>query len=209
MNYNTLTVLKGEDYDITDFFNSFPAHYKKHCEAVAMLSADLLQWAQEDGIVAAASMSPILLQRAALYHDIGLVLIPERILKKKEKLSFAERRVVEQHTLYGGKLIDNYRTKNAKTSEEDVYWKLACEIALNHHERWDGTGYPYGQTTAAVPIAARIVAIADAYDTMIRGTPYLMPLPSEYAVLEIHFHSGHQFDPELSKTFKKHILTNI
>lgn len=206
MQKDILSVINHEDIDIMDHYHSLSPAQQEHTKSVADLAVKLLFWAVEDGLVSEQQLPVKDLYKAILFHDIGFVLIPERVLDKTEDLTSAEKRVIEKHTIYGGTLIDNYRKTHAQTPEDHYFWKFASEIALCHHERWDGKGYPYGQSTTAIPFAARAVSIADAYDSIIRGAHFRMALPSEYAVLEILYNAGRQFDSQLAEIFRTHML---
>lgn len=208
MQKEMVDIIRGNEINIDEFFESLPLEKRKHSETVAQITNLLLQWALED--------SPFdyqddpLLQiagEAARFHDIGLVLIPDRIINKKEDLTGAEFRVLQQHTSYGSALLDNYRKAQSYDLKQRQFWGLAAEIALGHHERWDGKGYPLNQLATAVPTAVRAVAIADAFDSIVRGSCYRMELPVEYAMLEIKHNSGRQFDPMLGKIFCEHFDT--
>lgn len=197
-----LDILHDKDTDIDAILQSLTPSDQAHSNAVALITHQLMQCAAkalpqdygEEYLVQEAG-------HAALYHDIGLALIPSRILLKEEDLTGAEFRVIQQHAKYGGTLLDNRRKAQADHPERARFWALAAEIASGHHERWDGRGYPFGQMATAIPVSARAVAIADSYDCMVRGSCYRMPLPPDYALLEIKQNSGTQFDPMLSELF--------
>lgn len=199
------SVIRGETDDIVSFFDTLPKDVRCHSESVASLSELLLSWALADlpdEFERCPSLSCI--RRAVLYHDVGLALIPSRLQEKEGDLTGAEYRVIQRHVLYGSHLLDNYRKAHAATPQEDSFWALATEIALSHHERWDGKGYPFEQLTTATPIIVRAVSIADAFDSIVRGAKYRMALPPEYAVLEIIQNAGRQFDPQLAAIFRNH-----
>lgn len=200
-----LAVIRGESFDVNEFYQSLTREIRAHSESVSRLAAQILKWA-EDEHVQGFDECPKLCnyEHAVRYHDIGFTLIPERIYCKTEELTSAEYRVIQQHAIYGGRVLDNYRRRCKKDTE---FWKLAAEIALQHHERWDGKGYPYGQCTTAISFAARIVSIADSFDSMVRGSHYRMKLPVEFAMLEIIQNAGRQFDPFLAELFRSHYDT--
>lgn len=130
--------------------------------------------------------------RAAPLHDIGKIGIPDSILLKPGRLTAAEFDRVKQHTTIGAALL-------ADSSVPVV--RLAEQIALTHHERWDGTGYPSETARDVTPLAGRIVAIADVFDALISERPYKAPWPVERAVDEIIEQAGSQFDPSLTEVF--------
>lgn len=123
-------------------------------------------------------------------HDIGKVVIDDRILKKPGSLTAEEWEEMKKHPQIG------YRI--ALASPELV--GIANHI-LSHHERWDGTGYPKGLKGKQIPLLARIIAIADAFDAMTQERPYRRALPEEMALEEIRQGAGSQFDPELAQCF--------
>ncbi|MEX1170361.1 MAG: diguanylate cyclase [Chloroflexota bacterium] len=127
---------------------------------------------------------------ASLLHDIGKVAVPAQILEKPGPLSPEEWQTVVQHPRIGQVIIDQVATV-----------KDAGAIILHHHERFSGHGYPHGLRGTDIPIGARIVAIADAYDAMVSDRPYRAAIGHEAAVAELREHMTLQFDPELVTLF--------
>ncbi len=127
---------------------------------------------------------------AALLHDVGKVGIPQDILEKPSSLTPAEWRSVVQHPRIGQVIL-----------EQATVLRDAVPIILHHHERFGGAGYPYGLRGQEIPLGARIVAIADAYDAMIQDRPYKGKITHAAAVEELRSHAGTQFDPELVEIF--------
>ena len=127
---------------------------------------------------------------AALLHDVGKVGVPADILEKPSSLTPAEWRSVVQHPRIGQVIL-----------EQATVLRDAVPIILHHHERFGGSGYPYGLRGDEIPIGARIVAIADAYDAMIQDRPYKRAISHAAAVKELRDHAGSQFDPELVEIF--------
>jgi HD-GYP domain-containing protein (c-di-GMP phosphodiesterase class II) len=130
------------------------------------------------------------LRLAAQLHDIGKLGIAAEIRTRPEKLDAAELELIRAHPKIAASLLEGVRSP---------LLQLASDIAVAHHERWDGTGYPHGLTGDAIPIAARIVAVADVYDILTRGRPYQAPCAFNDASLEIERESGKQFDPTVVK----------
>ena len=145
---------------------------------------------------------PELLQNVAPLHDIGKVGIPDRILKKPGSLDSAEWEIMRTHTTVGAEVIDAARTPGLATDSyvNDVL-QVARQIALSHHENWDGSGYPQGLSGKRIPQAAQLMAIADAYDALRSQRVYKEPWTHEAAMADIVSLSGKRFDPELVEVF--------
>lgn len=131
-----------------------------------------------------------LLRIGALLHDIGNIEIPDEILNKKDQLTPEEFEVIKEHPVFSANIIK-------ALSQMD---NLLDDIR-HHHERYDGYGYPDGIGKGQIPIGARIIAIADAFDAMQSDRPYRKAMSIEEAVEELQEHSGTQFDPELVRLF--------
>lgn len=132
-----------------------------------------------------------LIRRAAPLHDVGKIGIPDAILLKLGTLTAAEFTVVKTHTTIGARILSGSRFP---------ILRLAEEIALSHHERWDGSGYA-GVARDAIPLAGRIVAIADVFDALTQNRPYKEAWPVDRAVAEIEQQRNRQFDPALVDAF--------
>jgi PAS domain S-box-containing protein/putative nucleotidyltransferase with HDIG domain len=133
-----------------------------------------------------------LIRRAAPLHDIGKVGVPDSILLKPGKLSDEEFEVMKEHVEIGAKIL---------AEGKFAILQLAQEIALTHHERWDGAGYPNGLRGEEVPAAGRIVAVADVFDALTHERPYKHAWPVEDAVTEIGQSAGGHFDPRVAEAF--------
>ena len=125
---------------------------------------------------------------ASPLHDIGKIGIPDRILSKPGKLDEEEWEIMKTHTLIGAELLSG-------SSSELL--NMAREITLTHHERWDGTGYPYGLKGEDIPLVGRICGISDVLDALLSDRPYKKAWTLDDAIAEIKRASGHQFDPEV------------
>ena len=139
-----------------------------------------------------------LLHKSAPLHDIGKVAIPDRILLKPGRLTPEEFEVMKTHTIHGRAAIE---TVEASLNEDDSFLLVAREIASFHHEKWDGTGYPHGLAGEDIPLAARLMAVADVYDALISRRVYKPPMPHQEAMEIIREGIGHHFDPDIAQAF--------
>lgn len=133
-----------------------------------------------------------LLQLAAPMHDIGKIGIPDHILLKPGKFDPEEWAIMQRHAVIGAEIMGESKSE---------LLALARNVALTHHERWDGKGYPNGLAGESIPIEGRIAAIADVYDALLSKRPYKKPWPQEDAVAYIVRESGKAFDPTLVELF--------
>lgn len=140
----------------------------------------------------ANSSWPELLFQAAPMHDIGKIGIPDCILLKKGKLDDDEWALMREHPKFGAEIIGQH---------ESGLLALAYEVALTHHERWDGKGYPQGLEQDEIPLSARIIAIADVFDALTTERPYKKAWSIEEATQYIKDNAGSHFDPNLIPHF--------
>ena len=130
-----------------------------------------------------------LLNLAAPMHDVGKIGVPDDILLKPGRLTEAERLVIQQHSMIGYEILHD--------SAGTELTRLAAEIALHHHERWDGNGYPGGLAGEAIPLAARIVGLCDVYDALRSPRPYKAGWDARETQEYIREQAGRHFDPKL------------
>jgi putative two-component system response regulator len=157
------------------------------------------QHAQRVGVMAALLAREIgmdedgadLIRRAAPLHDVGKIGIPDAILLKPGRLTPGELEVMRTHVEIGARILDG---------SHFALLKLAREIALSHHEKWDGTGYS-GLKGPDIPISGRLVAVADVFDSLGHARPYKQALPIDDVVAVIQSERGHHFDPEVVDAF--------
>ena len=157
----------------------------QHTERVGQMAALL---ARQIGL---SDTQVSLIRRAAPLHDVGKIGIPDSILMKLGKLTPEEFELVKTHTTIGARILSGSRF---------TILRLAEEIAYHHHERWDGSGYA-GIKGADIPLAGRIVAIADVFDALTQKRPYKAAWTVSEAIGEIDRQRGHQFDPALVDAF--------
>ena len=133
-----------------------------------------------------------MVELAARLHDIGKIGVPDAILLKPDKLNEAETQIMRTHTTVGAELL----------SKSNIpHMQMAEEIARYHHEWWDGAGYPGNVSGTAIPLAARITALADVFDALTHKRPYKIAWPVDAALDEIAILKGRQFDPQLTDLF--------
>lgn len=135
-----------------------------------------------------------LMRLAARLHDIGKIGIPDQVLLKPGKLTDEEYTLMKHHTTIGAEML---------SGSTSPLIRLAEEIALNHHERWDGKGYPRGLAGRDIPLSGRIVAVADVFDALTHERPYKDAWGFERVMTELHAMRGSQFDPKVVNAFFK------
>lgn len=159
-----------------------------------------------------------MLRESAPLHDLGKIGIPDHILLKPGKLTPEEWALMQQHTAYGceilGPLSDRNDARTACASLEyikgfssDDPLEMARVIALLHHERWDGNGYPFGLGGEDIPIEARIVSVVDVYDALRSVRPYKKAFPEDKCLAIIQEGAGTQFDPDVVTAFFENLQT--
>jgi len=132
------------------------------------------------------------LEYAAPMHDIGKIGIPDGVLLKPGKFSPDEWAVMKRHTTIGHAILSN---------SQSAYMQIGAVIALNHHERFDGKGYPNGLKGEEIPLIARVVAVADVFDALVSARPYKPAWTTEDAISYIKQQVGTQFDPNCVQAF--------
>lgn len=138
-----------------------------------------------------------MLKNAAPMHDIGKISVSDAVLKKPAKLTPEEFEQIKKHTIEGYKIIQNI----LGPVQTEEFIKISQNIAVAHHEKWDGTGYPYGLAGEKIPLSARIMALADVFDALTSPRCYKPPFSFEEAIEIIKEGSGSHFDPQLTEIF--------
>jgi PAS domain S-box-containing protein len=133
------------------------------------------------------------IQGAAPLHDIGKIGIPDAILRKRGSLTPDEMKVMRTHTVLGGRILSGGRSDLMRTAEA---------VALHHHERWDGGGYPHGLRGGEIPLPARIVAVADFFDALTHDRAYRLAVPAAQVREAIESGAGTHFDPAVANAFR-------
>jgi response regulator RpfG family c-di-GMP phosphodiesterase len=173
----------------------------KHLERVAAFCRLLAQSMRADGLHPDLITDDWIedLERSSALHDIGKVGIPDSILLKPGKLTPGEWEIMKTHAELGGRTIDSVL---GETGKQD-FLVMGRDIAWCHHEKWDGSGYPRGLVGEAIPLSARILAMADVYDALTSVRPYKQAWPHEEALAWIRERSGAHFDPDVVTAFVK------
>ncbi len=141
---------------------------------------------------------------ASILHDIGKLLIPKEILCKADKLTENEFEIIKTHSKLGGEILRKANITFKNHFNKDSYLKVASDIAMYHHEKWDGTGYPEGLKELAIPKCARIVAIVDVYDALRSKRVYKEGFSHEKSIEIIRNEKAKSFDPDLVDIFLEH-----
>jgi len=145
-----------------------------------------------------------LLKDVTPLHDVGKISVPDSVLLKPGRLTDSEFEEIKKHSEMGAEIIE----KAMRGVEDDEYVDLAVSVALYHHERWDGTGYPKGLKGREIPIEARIMAVADCFDALVSDRCYKKAYNPEQAIAILKEESGTHFDPEVVEAFLRGIGEN-
>ncbi|HWD38251.1 MAG TPA: HD domain-containing phosphohydrolase [Fimbriimonas sp.] len=158
----------------------------EHAKRVGDLSARIAEAAGQDSVFVE------LIRMAAPLHDVGKIGVPDAVLLKPAKLDKEEFEIMKSHSEIGGRIL---------AGSESPVLKMGEEIALSHHEKWDGSGYPLGLKGDEIPLSGRIVALADVYDALTSERPYKRAWRPEEAYRHIEESAGAHFDPRLVEAF--------
>ena len=133
---------------------------------------------------------------AGLVHDIGKTVIPSEIINKKNPLSKEEFDLIKKHPYYGYQALSKTKALT-----------FIAELVLSHHERIDGTGYPFQKSGEEIPLGSRILCVADSYDAMVNDRPYHRAMSKEEALSELKRCQGSQFDKNVVETFIRELAS--
>lgn len=167
---------------------------QRYVEILARQLATTKQYAQ------LSESSIQLLAKSAPLHDIGKIGIPDAILRKQGKLSAEEYAIMQSHPLIGAQALARVADGNSHP-EKNALLDYARQMSESHHERWDGAGYPHGLKGAAIPLAGRLMALADVYDALVSRRVYKRAYSHEETRQYILDHSGTHFDPDVVVAF--------
>jgi putative two-component system response regulator len=171
-------------------------HIRRTQEYVRILAEQLARQPQYADQLGVAQIE--LIAKSAPLHDIGKIAIPDHILLKPGKLTAEEFEVMKTHTVRGYEML---KTAGHHMGEQGEFLAMAMDIARWHQEKWDGSGYPDGLAGEKIPLAARLMAVADVFDALTTSRPYKSAMSHEQAAAIIVQGSGVHFDPRLVETF--------
>ena len=172
-------------------------HVKRTSAYVKMLAEEAKNTLEYRNVLTDKYIS--LVVKAAPMHDIGKIVVPDAILKKPGKLTLDEFLQIQRHTIEGARIVHEVLDDNS----DPEYVKIAAEIALCHHEKWNGSGYPQQLEGLDIPVCARIMALADVFDALVSMRCYKEPFSCDEAFQIIQDASGKHFDPVLVDCFLK------
>ena len=187
--------------NIIEYRNLESGSHVKRTKELTRILAEYLCRNPEPGYDIAETDVAIMAMAAPL-HDVGKISIPDNVLLKPGRLTPEEFETMKTHTSLGGVMIKMmiYDT-DGEDDAEDRYLECCHDIALSHHERWDGAGYPNGISGAAIPLSARILSLVDVYDALVSERVYKAAMTHEQAVEIIREGAGTQFDAKIVEAF--------
>ena len=197
-------MLKNISKDLEDEYNMLINNQKafyNHSVNVALYTKILLNQIKKD--YPSCKINDTLefyIEMASLLHDIGKVKVPLYILNKTEPLSYLEFDLIKKHPQLGYIIVANNFDKLAKTNEDRKFVEICKNVILFHHERWDGSGYPYGIKGNKIPWEAQIIAIVDSFDAMTYSRCYQDAIPKDEAINKLL---------KDKKRYNKYILNNL
>ena len=195
-----LTILKHNIVStMSNIVESRDKHTEGHVERLKLFTKILLESMIKHDIYADSikQLDMDLFVSSVCLHDVGKIYVPDSILNKPESLTEEEFEIVKTHTTEGERIIDQM----TKQTGEAEFLQSAKLVAAYHHERWDGTGYPYKLKETDIPLPGRITAIIDVYDALISDRPYRKAKTHEEAVGVINSEAGSHFDPVIVEAF--------
>ena len=171
-----------------------------HVFKTAAYTEIILRQMQKDGFYAEQLSEEYIdeVVRSAPLHDVGKIAVSDVILNKPGRLTDEEFRIMQSHTTEGGKIIEKAM---ALVDEDSGYLNEAKNLALYHHEKWNGKGYPTGLKEEEIPLSARVMAVADVFDALVSRRSYKEPFTIEKALEIIRTDAGTHFDPLVAQAF--------
>ena len=174
-----------------------------HVRKTAAYAGIIMRQLKKDGIYTDQLTDSFMqnVVNSAPLHDVGKIHVPDSILNKHGRLTDEEFEQIKQHTTSGSEIIA--RATNMVSEGDGGFLKEAKDLALYHHEKWNGTGYPCGLKGEEIPLSARIMAVADVFDALVSRRSYKEGFPMERAMQIIHEGSGTHFDPQIVEAFER------
>lgn len=185
---------------LENYFQKLPLFIQEHSVRVgtyARLLTEQMQYIQKDNRLPALHDMEIL----GRYHDIGKIGVASEIWEKPMPLSLEEQKIIHIHTVIGAYIVEEKLQTVEREKDSSDFHVILAQCCLYHHERWDGTGYPFGYRSDSIPVHARIISVADAFDAMTADRPYHRGIHHNFALKEIHAAAGAQFDPVMAELF--------
>lgn len=170
-------------------------HIKRASTYVELLVKKLLERGLYEDVLTPRFVNYLI--QAAPLHDIGKITVPDRILQKPTSLTIDEFKQMQNHAAAGGGLLE----ESVRTIVDGEFLRIAINIASCHHERWDGSGYPYGLAGDKIPLEARIMALADVFDALVSKRQYKRAVSVDRALEIMRQERGVQFEPLLMDVF--------
>lgn len=192
---NALIIVLADLVESRD--NSTGNHIKNTAEYVELIMDEMLAEGVYTEQLTQKFISDV--YQSAPLHDIGKISVSDVILNKPGKLTDEEFAIMKRHSLAGAEIID--RVIDTLPDSDGGYLLEARNLALYHHEKWDGSGYPFGISGEKIPLSARIMAVADVFDALVSKRSYKEPFPFEKAISIIEESAGTHFDPLIAKAF--------
>lgn len=194
---------KDHILDIHQLFMTLPTIWQTHSIRTAKIAARFFESIIQDDLYEEEQVFYTLqeVEQAMLYHDIGVLKIPALSLPNKIPCTDEQAELLRMHTVYGAGIIRRYRMEHVFSRYEASVWRLAAEVAISHHERWDGKGYPYGEVATAIPLVSRVMAIAVFYDIAVQNNGG----DGDLAMKRLEANAGSRLDPRLVALFREYM----
>ncbi|MGN0179517.1 MAG: HD-GYP domain-containing protein [Monoglobaceae bacterium] len=198
--------MNGEIYELEPYIQALPQVFISHSDAVGeyvqMMADELCRLADTGKTVCQRLPMPDCAYLIGRYHDIGKAGISNEMWEKTTRFSDDEYKLAQMHTVIGAHFVMPGLSLPKMADDTNLY-NIIAESCMFHHERWDGSGYPFHLKGERIPLYARIVALGDCFDAMIEERPYKDNMSKEAALAEIQRQKGKQFDPGLAEVFCK------
>lgn len=191
--------MQAIEYKLSSLFYRLPYDVQRHCIQTGTYARILIKASHSLAIQTTQEQICRAVFYGGLCHDIGKLGISVFILHKPGALNITERNILYQHPVYTGDLIEQIQD----FKQDVISRNIILEMGKYHHERYDGTGYPYGLTGIQIPFFAQICAVADTISAMTETRTYQRARPFPYVVREILQHTGTQFSPEAVRCFQE------